>query len=320
LYSERETCLPFGSDNDFSKLTRAYPNLLFATFEVHTAIQAKMLGHSTWANLSEKSLSDPNGKQVSLSEYKLQGYHKQLLVSHKAKMDPTRISKLNDQVASNNKSSSRRNSASNDGSTTMGTGTAVGPGSNRPRNQQSSQKQQPPQQQQQHAWGSSGNISSGDIQAFEVSGKSEFQTSRQAGNAQQFVASSKSPPPRSNQIYPSSTPTTQVPLSPALQNLPANRNKQLQPISQTTNGINTTSMSSSSTVSESASASASSKIPTRSTNSQNNAYKEQPISSPAVETELWSGAGKRLPARLIVPKKSTKEKALIVEDFDDNFY
>ena len=60
------------SFQDFSKLTRAYPNLLFATFEVHTAIQAKMLGHSTWANLSEKSLSDPNGKPVSLSEYKLQ--------------------------------------------------------------------------------------------------------------------------------------------------------------------------------------------------------------------------------------------------------
>ena len=67
------------SFQDFSKLTRAYPNLLFATFEVHTAIQAKILGSSIWENLSKKALTDPLGKEISVSEYKVKVCGKNIL-------------------------------------------------------------------------------------------------------------------------------------------------------------------------------------------------------------------------------------------------
>lgn len=67
---------------DFVQLVKKYPNLMFAAFEIQNAIRKRVLGHSFWNHLSKQTLELPDGRYVTIAQYKEQNMHKHLL-SHR---------------------------------------------------------------------------------------------------------------------------------------------------------------------------------------------------------------------------------------------
>jgi Ca2+-binding EF-hand superfamily protein len=57
---------------DFVKLVKKYPNLMFAAFEIQNAIRKRVLGHSFWDHLSKQTLELPDGTYVTIATYKEQ--------------------------------------------------------------------------------------------------------------------------------------------------------------------------------------------------------------------------------------------------------
>jgi Ca2+-binding EF-hand superfamily protein len=64
---------------DFVKLAKKYPNLMFAAFEIQNAIRRRVLGTRFWDQLSKQTLELPDGRFVTVAEYKEQNMHKHLL-------------------------------------------------------------------------------------------------------------------------------------------------------------------------------------------------------------------------------------------------